>query len=97
MFFTSPQAKYDMRSFFLWTGLEILDKKGVRIPGLENFGSMHWGKPDWNVIFKSKAAEIRDGTVGVFFCGNKHLAGEIRDACIRNTNITKFKFHQEIF
>ena len=46
---------------------------------------------------ENMADKIRDGTVGVFFCGNKHLAGEIRDACIRNTNITKFKFHQEIF
>lgn len=81
-----------MRSFFLWTGMDILSKKGIKIPGLEHFNVMNWGKPDWNVMFKRKVEKIKKGEVGVFFCGNKYLAKEIHKLCIKHSGDVKFKF-----
>lgn len=97
MFFTSPQAKYDMRSFFLWTGMDILSKNGVKVPGLEHFNVMNWGKPDWDQVFKRKIATVQKGNVGVFFCGNQYLDKEIHELCIKYSGEVKFRYCKEIF
>jgi len=81
----------------LWTGLEILSKKGVEIPGLESFDMMHWGKPDWNSMFERKKLEVKKGKVGVFFCGNPFLAADIRKMCLKHSGDVSFEFHKEIF
>jgi len=98
IFFTSPQSKYDIRSFFLWNGLSILHKRGVIIPGLEHFDIMHWGKPDWDVVFREKTFELQGrGRVGVFFCGNEYLAKELKKKCEQHSEGISFEFHKEIF
>ena len=97
MYFTSPHEKYDFRSLLLWKGLEILHKEGVAIKGLELFNLMHWGKPDWDQVFKKKAQQVGKGKVGVFFCGNNYLAKDLHRNCLKHSGRVMFDFHKEIF
>lgn len=97
MFFTNPQQRYDLRSVLLWRGLEILHQNGVKINGLELFDLMHWGRPDWDEIFQNKIKEIKKGTVGLFFCGNNHVAKELHQKCLKYSGKVVFKFNKEVF
>mmetsp|Transcript_32746 Transcript_32746/g.29622 ORF Transcript_32746/g.29622 Transcript_32746/m.29622 type:complete len:89 (+) Transcript_32746:2659-2925(+) len=87
-----------MRSFFLWHGLDILEKRGVKLKGLEHFRIMNWGKPDWGRIFERKKKEVKLGKVGVFFCGNKFMSNDIHEQCLAHSyGGVRFTFHEEIF
>jgi len=97
MYFTSANTKYDIRSLLLWKGMETLSKQGKKIKGMEHFEMMHWGRPDWDQIFRKKVKQIGHGNVGVFFCGNNFLAEELYKNCLKHTGDVVFRFHKEIF
>jgi len=51
IFFTSPHAKYDMKFLPLdW----FRNTAEIIIPGLEQVGIMHWGRLDWDLLFKEE-------------------------------------------
>lgn len=77
--------------------MDLLNKKGIALPGLENFSIIRWGKPEWGSMFERKVKEVKCGRVGVFFCGNKFMAKEIHDLCVEHSGKVKFDFHKEIF
>jgi len=98
VFLTSLQAKYDLRSLFLWRGLAILTSKGRSIKGLDHFSVVHWGRPNWNQIFRKKREDYPKGTsVGVFFCGAKELGVKMYQVCQKNSGNVVFNFHKEVF
>jgi len=98
IFLTALHAKYDLRSLLLWRGLSILTDRGKTVKGLDHFNVVHWGRPNWNQIFRKKASEFPKGTqVGVFFCGNKDMGAKLYDVCENTSGNVIFEFHREVF
>lgn len=57
LIFTQSQQKYDLRSFFLWHGLDILKKK--RPNEISQYcGNISLGRPDWDKMFYSRKINI---------------------------------------
>ncbi|GAA6041202.1 hypothetical protein NBRC10512_008205 [Rhodotorula toruloides] len=61
----------------------------------------HYGRPNWDRIFASIAAEHPVSEVGVFFCGPKPLSTILHKMCIKHTTgeagKTRFTFSKERF
>lgn len=97
--FTGSQQKYDVRSFFLWQGLELLKKEKKELVS-KYCGNIYWGRPDWKQMFLSKRrsmADIKD-RVGVFACANYTMCKDIYVACQKYSGDGLiFEFNQENF
>lgn len=75
-----------------------LDAEADQITGLQS--PTHFGRPNWNEIFREKAERHRGQTVGVFFCGPPVLSKQLYKMCRKYTNSstgTKFVYHKENF
>lgn len=70
------------------------------LSGLKTKTRTHFGRADWNGIFKTLVEKHPNETVGVFFCGPRAFQLSIQDMCnrhsINNNNVT-FDFHSETF
>jgi predicted ferric reductase/Ca2+-binding EF-hand superfamily protein len=101
LIFTGSNQKYDIRSFFLWHGLELL-KKERKEEVSEYCGNIFWGRPDWTEMFKKKRMEYKDlpnnSNVGVFVCGNYELSKDVYIACQQYSGDgLTFDYHMENF
>jgi len=76
----------------------IDDADGDKITGLQS--PTFFGRPNWDQIFKEKAARHQGQTVGVFFCGPPVISKQLYKCCRNYTTVannTKFKYHKENF
>ena len=97
IFYTNPNQKYDLRSFFLWQGIEIL-KKSKYHDFFKSNCNIFWGRPDWNELFFIKSQILKKGSkIGVFVCGNDELSREIKQMCVKYSTDKIFHFHKENF
>jgi len=68
------------------------------ITGLQS--PTNFGRPNWDEIFKEKAALHSGNPVGVFFCGPAVLSKQLYKCCKKYTstaNKIKFVYHKENF
>ena len=96
---TAPQQKYDIRSFFLWKGLDLL-KKEKPLLVTSFYGNIFWGRPDWKKMFMAKRNALSNlkGNVGVFVCGKDSFSSDILKACKETSGDgISFDFHKEHF
>jgi NADPH oxidase len=59
-----------------------------------------FGRPDFNVIFASKAQQYQGRTVGVFYCGPPAISKTLYEMCGKYTSMgskTRFEYHKENF
>jgi predicted ferric reductase/Ca2+-binding EF-hand superfamily protein len=99
LFLTAPQQKYDLRSFFLWKGLDMLKKRNKDCVS-SYCGNIYWGRPDWKKLFSSKRKEHdkNEGNIGVFVCGNDNFTSDVYSACkAKSGRGITFEFHKEHF
>lgn len=70
-----------------------------QITGLQS--PTHFGRPDWNNIFKNLSNSHKGEDVGVFFCGPSILSKQLYQICRKYTNSskngTRFSYHKENF
>eukprot|EP01119_Soliformovum_irregulare_P016622 TRINITY_DN4848_c0_g1_i1.p1 TRINITY_DN4848_c0_g1~~TRINITY_DN4848_c0_g1_i1.p1 ORF type:complete len:540 (-),score=181.21 TRINITY_DN4848_c0_g1_i1:32-1561(-) len=74
------------------------DAEADQITGLQS--PTHFGRPNWNEIFKEKSITHQGQTIGVFFCGPAVLSKELYKFARKYTSTqtrTKFKYHKENF
>jgi hypothetical protein len=57
----------------------------------------NYGRPNWDKEFVDISTNHKDAKVGVFYCGNKTLAGILRYSCnqFSGTNGATFSFAEE--
>lgn len=75
-----------------------LDEETDQITGLQS--PTHFGRPNWDEIFKRLATLHEGEEVGVFFCGPSVLSRQLYKNCRKFTNTrigTKFVYHKENF
>ncbi|KDO30875.1 hypothetical protein SPRG_04777 [Saprolegnia parasitica CBS 223.65] len=59
---------------------------------------VHRGRPSWPHVFQRLSVAHADDTIGVFHCGAKTMARDVRAACASYSNATThFSFHAEQF
>jgi len=74
------------------------DAEADQITGLQS--PTHFGRPNWNEIFREKSVTHQGQTIGVFFCGPAVLSKELYKFSRKYTSTqtrTKFKYHKENF
>lgn len=60
----------------------------------------HYGRPNWNEIFKGLAAENKGTSIGTFFCGPGGLSNTLHQMCNNHSDAsqsTKFFYNKENF
>ncbi|XP_033741148.1 cytochrome b-245 heavy chain-like isoform X1 [Pecten maximus] len=60
----------------------------------------HYGRPNWNEIFKGLAAENKGTSIGTFFCGPSGLSNTLHQMCNNHSDAgegTKFYYNKENF
>jgi len=75
-----------------------VDAEADQITGLQS--PTHFGRPNWEEIFKEKSQLHQGKTVGVFFCGPAVLSKQVFKFCKQYTSAktkTKFVYHKENF
>ncbi|XP_044962625.1 respiratory burst oxidase homolog protein B-like [Hordeum vulgare subsp. vulgare] len=97
---TSVYGKGDARSALI-AMLQSLyyAKNGVDVVSGSSRVMTHFGRPDWDQVYRRIADENEGKRVGVFYCGEPVLTNKLRRLAkdfSRNTT-TKFKFHSENF
>eukprot|EP00004_Rigifila_ramosa_P028510 TRINITY_DN96_c0_g1_i1.p1 TRINITY_DN96_c0_g1~~TRINITY_DN96_c0_g1_i1.p1 ORF type:complete len:559 (-),score=135.11 TRINITY_DN96_c0_g1_i1:111-1748(-) len=91
-FLTAPMKQDDIRKI-------VYDdsEKGDAVTGLET--ATNFGRPNFDQILRRVSSENKGETIGVFFCGPRALANDIRDTC-RHLHAelgTTFSFNKENF
>jgi len=72
------------------------DSDNDMITGLQS--PTHFGRPNWEEIFREKGQRHGGQTIGVFFCGPPVVSRDLLNACRANTSgSTKFVYHKENF
>ena len=93
---------------FLTGGLKADEVRNVVMSGADGRDAVtglksptHFGRPDFDRIFKKMAEDHPSTDVGIFFCGPKPLSRTLHKAANRNTSAraggTKFYYHKENF
>ncbi|XP_010475733.1 PREDICTED: respiratory burst oxidase homolog protein B [Camelina sativa] len=72
------------------SGIDIVSGTRVRT---------HFARPDWRSVFKHVAVNHVNQRVGVFYCGNTCIIGELKKLAqdFSRKTTTKFEFHKENF
>ncbi|EFH65992.1 hypothetical protein ARALYDRAFT_470991 [Arabidopsis lyrata subsp. lyrata] len=72
------------------SGIDIVSGTRVRT---------HFARPDWRSVFKHVAVNHVNQRVGVFYCGNTCIIGELKRLAqdFSRKTTTKFEFHKENF
>lgn len=66
------------------------------ITGLQS--KTNYGRPNLDKLFNKWLKRFEGKTIGVFYCGPKPLASQLKWLCIKKSeNGTSFKFHEETF
>jgi dual oxidase len=104
LYITNTDQKSDLRSFFLWHGIELLktQNKG-KISGYCD--NINWGRPNWQDVFKSKRyffeinkSDNSKENIGVFVCANYLIC---KDVLINSRQFSgegiEFEFYKEHF
>ncbi|XP_048324801.2 respiratory burst oxidase homolog protein B [Ziziphus jujuba] len=96
---TSVYEEGDARSALI-TMLQSLNhaKNGVDIVSGTRVKT-HFARPNWRQVFKHVATKHTDQRVGVFYCGDKRLVGDLKMLAqdFSRKTTTKFDFHKENF
>jgi NADPH oxidase 2 len=57
-----------------------------------------YGRPNLDKLFQSWTSQYNGKSIGLFYCGPKHLGRELKWKCIKNSSEdVAFKFHEEFF
>jgi len=98
-FLTGALAQHDIRSILLWYGLqqEYASSNVDLVTGLSS--RTYWGRPNYERIIEYLFQQYPKEKVGVFFCGPRPMAHELRAYCRQyaSLNGSTFHFHQEVF
>jgi len=103
LYITYNEKLEDLRSFFLWHGLELLNhNKTENVLSPCQYEHIHLGRPNFQDLLLNKRFALEKNNtpsnIGVFVCANYSICNDVFTACNQvSTQETKFIFHKENF
>jgi len=93
IFVTELNRKFDLRTIMLY----IAEKQFYQVNSASLFtglqASTHFGRPNFEDLFKQVQKNIRTDTIAVFSCTPANMANDIDSACVEVSKLPGSQFH----